>query len=86
MEKLATFRIQDDKWASFQALCKKDGSNASAALIAYIDRCLESGSVGTIGTASQPNAVTVDDMTAAIGPLKDELAELRESLGKFRAA
>jgi hypothetical protein len=85
MEKLATFRVQDDKWASFQALCKEDGSNASKVLIAYIDRCIESGNVA-IGESVIPNAATLDDVTAAIEPLRDELAELREALGKSKAA
>lgn len=83
--KMGTFRIEGEKWLEFQALCKKDGSNASKVLIAHIDRCLESGSVA-IGEAVIPNAATLDDVTAAIGPLRDELAELREALGKSQAA
>ena len=33
MDKLATFRIQDEDWVAFQVLCKADGSNASKELI-----------------------------------------------------
>jgi hypothetical protein len=85
-EWVKTFRCPDEKWTAFQALCKEDGSTATQALIGYIDSCLVSGKVGAIGEVPIPNAVTLDDMAAAIGPLRDELAELREALGKSRAA
>ena len=87
MDKLATFRIQDEDWLAFQALCKTDGSNASKELIGYIQSCLKAGKVGTTGeTETIASGVTMGDVDAAIAPLRDELAELREALGKFDEA
>ncbi len=88
MDKLATFRVQDEDWLAFQALCKEGGSNASKELIGYIQSCLKAGKVGTIGETSTAaiGGVTLADVEQAIGPLRDELAELREALGKFNEA
>ena len=83
MDKLATFRIQDEDWLAFQALCKTDGSNASKELIGYIQSCLKAGKVGTTGEAETiSSGVTMGDVDAAIAPLRDELEEMRQLLGK----
>ena len=87
MAQLATFRVQDTKWAAFQALCKDSGSNASKELIGFITGCLESGQVGT--TADQAVAtsgVTLDDVNAIVAPIRDELEEMRQMLGKSQVA
>lgn len=87
MDKLATFRVQDSDWTAFQALCKESGSNASKELIGYIQGCLKAGKVGTIGDAESIAAgVSMADVDAAIAPLRDELAQMRELLGKSQAA
>ena len=87
MDKLATFRVQDTEWLAFQALCKEGGSNASKELIGYILGCLKAGKVGAIGDAGMVSSgVTLADVDAVIAPLRDELAELREALGKSQAA
>jgi hypothetical protein len=87
MDKLATFRVQDEEWLGFQALCKESGSNASKELIGYIQGCLKMGKVGTTGEATEAiGGVTLADVEQAIAPLRDELAELREALGKSQAA
>ena len=81
MDKLATFRVKEDNWLNFQALCKESGTNASAVLIAYIQACLDSGKVaGAIVFSS--DAVTRPEFEQ----LQNELAELRVELGKFDAA
>ena len=83
MDKLATFRIQDEDWLAFQALCKTGGSNASKELIGYIQGCLKAGKVGTVGeTETASSGVTMGDVDAAIAPLRDELEEMRQLLGK----
>ena len=83
MDKLATFRIQDEDWLAFQALCKAGGSNASRELIGYIQGCLKSGQVGSVGeTEPISSGVTMGDVDAAIAPLRDELEEMRKLLGK----
>ena len=83
MDKLATFRVQDTDWLAFQALCKDGGSNASKELIGYIQSCLKAGKVGTTGEAEPiPSGVTMLDVDAAIAPLRDELEEMRQLLGK----
>ena len=87
MDKLATFRVQESDWLDFQALCKEGGSNASKELIGYIQGCLKAGKVGAIGKAGMlSSGVTLADVDAVIAPLRDELAELREALGKSQAA
>lgn len=87
MDKLATFRVQDADWTAFKALCDGNGSNASKELIGYIQACLKSGKVGTIGESESIAAgVSMADVDAAIAPLRDELAEMRELLGKSQAA
>ena len=81
MDKLATFRVKEDNWLNFQALCKESGTNASAVLIAYIQACLYSGKVaGAIVFSS--DAVTRPEFEQ----LRNELAELRVELRKFDAA
>ena len=88
MDKLATFRIQNEDWLTFQALCKEGGSNASKELIGYIQSCLRAGKVGTTTGEAEtlPSGATLADVDAAIAPLRDELAEMRELLGKSQAA
>ena len=87
MDKLATFRVQDEDWLAFQALCKEGGSNASKELIGYIQGCLKAGKVGAIGDAGMVSSgVTLADVDAAITPLRDELEEMRQLLGKSQAA
>ena len=87
MDKLATFRIQDEDWVAFQVLCKADGSNASKELIGYIRGCLKAGKVGAIGDAGMVSSgVTLADVDAVIAPLRDELEEMRQLLGKSQAA
>ena len=80
MDKLATFRIQDEDWLAFQSLCKAGGSNASRELIGYIQGCLKAGTVGE--TEPIPSGVMMADVNAAIAPLRDELEEMRQLLGK----
>ena len=83
MDKLATFRVQDSDWIAFQELCKAGGSNASRELIGYIQGCLKAGKVGTVGeTEPIPSGVMMADVDAAIAPLRDELEEMRQLLGK----
>jgi hypothetical protein len=87
MDKLATFRVQDADWTAFKALCDGNGSNASKELIGYIQACLKAGKVGAIGEAEAAiGGVTFADVDAMVAPLRDELAELREALGKSQAA
>ena len=87
MDKLATFRVQESDWLAFQALCKEGGSNASKELIGFIRECLNAGKVWAIGDAGMVSSgVTLADVDAVIAPLRDELAELREALGKFDEA
>ena len=88
MDKLATFRIQNEDWLAFQALCKEGGSNASKELIGYIQSCLRAGKVGTTTGEAEtiPSGVTLADVDAAIAPLRDELEEMRQLLGKSQAA
>lgn len=87
MDKLATFRVQDEEWAEFQALCKESGSNASKELIGYIRACLENGQVGAIAdqTIAQ-SGVSLDDVNAIVAPIRDELEAMRQMLGKSQAA
>ncbi|MFB2920177.1 MULTISPECIES: hypothetical protein [Aerosakkonema] len=40
-KKLATFRIDPNKWQAFQQWAKRSGTNASALLTEYIDGCLD---------------------------------------------
>lgn len=40
-KKLATFRIDVDKWQAFQQWAKRSGTNASALLTEYIEECLD---------------------------------------------
>ena len=83
MDKLATFRIQPEEWSAFQTLCKAGGSNASRELIGYIQGCLKAGKVGTVGeTEPIPSGVMMADVDAAIAPLRDDLEEMRQLLGK----
>ena len=87
MDKLATFRVQDEEWAAFQALCKEGGSNASKELIGFIRECLKSGQVGAIGDApAATSGVTMDDVNAIVAPIRDELEAMRQMLGKSQAA
>ena len=87
MDKLATFRVQHTEWLAFQALCKEGGSNASKELIGYIQGCLKAGKVGAIGDAGMVSSgVTLADVDAVIAPLRDELEEMRQLLGKSQAA
>ena len=79
MDKLATFRVKEENWLAFQALCKQGGTNASAVLIAHIQTCLDSGKVAG---AIVPHGVTRPEFDQ----LRDELVELRVELGKFDAA
>lgn len=87
LDRLATFRVQDTEWSEFQALCKESGSNASKELIGFIRQCLKNGQVGTTADPTVPPiGVTLDDVNAIVAPIRDELEQLRTTLGKSKAA
>jgi hypothetical protein len=86
-EWVKTFRCPDEAWTEFKALCQANGTNASQELQGFVQACLKAGKVGAIGEAeSAIGAVSMADVDAAIAPLRDELAEMRELLGKSQAA
>lgn len=84
MDKLATFRVKEEQWESFKKLCSDSGTNASAAMIAHIQNCLDSGTVETVDTVAAivPSVVTRSEFDQ----LRDDLADLRDDLGKSYAA
>ena len=86
-EFVKTFRCPDEEWLKFKALCQANGTNASRELQGFVQSCLKAGKVGAIGDAGMVSSgVTLADVDAVIAPLRDELAELREALGKSQAA
>ena len=86
-EFVKTFRCPDEEWLEFKTLCQANGTNASRELQGFVQSCLKAGKVGTTGEAETVSSgVTMGDVDAAIAPLRDELAELREALGKFDEA
>lgn len=79
---LRNFRIDDDSWEAFKALCQRSGTNASEALQQFIARAIAADSLESGNTAGP----SLGDIEKAIEPLRDELSQLRESLGKSIAA
>jgi hypothetical protein len=84
--KLATFKIQSDRWDAFLDKTSEQGTNASALLKLFIDRYLD-GSIDLKQPQAPSNIEAVLD--EYLEPIKGELAELRSrmetlSLGKPR--
>jgi hypothetical protein len=74
--KLATFKIEPDRWQAFQDKAKQEGSNASALLKTFIGRYLD----GSIEIPSELSSTDIDSRIDA----KLEKFEA-EILGKSRA-
>jgi hypothetical protein len=75
--KLATFKIQTDKWDAFMGKSAEQGTNASALLKLFIDRYLD-GSIDL----EQPQAPSNIDalIEGRLEPIRGDLAELRSRL------
>lgn len=88
--KLGTFRLDETDWENFGKLAKSSGSNASAALLAYVQGCLESGKLEVMPQSDSSIDSRIDEistdidkridkaMKAAIAPLREEIAELKK--------
>lgn len=44
-QKLATFKIEEESWEAFKALCEASGTSASRTLITFIEQSLASGKI-----------------------------------------
>ncbi len=75
--KLATFKIEEEKWKAFQEIAEAEGSSASAMLKDLIDWTL---------AGNRLNETTTPDIDeridAKLAPLQAQIEELR---GKFAA-
>jgi hypothetical protein len=89
-QKLGTFRIDESDWESFRELAKASGTSASAALLAYIQGCLESGKLEVMPPSDISIDTRIDEIStdidkridkavkAAIAPLRQEIDELKK--------
>lgn len=44
-QKLATFKIEEESWEAFKALCDSQGTSASRTLISFIEQSLSAGKI-----------------------------------------
>jgi hypothetical protein len=75
--KLATFKIEEEKWKAFQEIAEAEGSSASALLKDFINWTLAGNRLNETVTPD------IDErIDAKLAPLQAQIEELR---GKFAA-
>jgi hypothetical protein len=74
--KLATFKINGDRWAEFVSKATARNTSASALLKGFIDRYLSDVDREAIAPASDVNS----QIDKALAPIRQEVEELREKL------
>lgn len=86
-QKLATFKVDEEKWKAFQEIADAENTSASAMLKDFIDWVIEGN---RLKESTTPNidqridaklaALQKQSVDEALAPLKVELAELRGKL------
>ena len=86
-ERLATFKIDSDRWESFKAKAQGDNTNASELLKRFIDAYLQ-GSIdaGIDGSLDRIDSNLDQRIDRAIAPLVEQIRELGHRLGESRDA
>lgn len=77
--RLATFKINGDRWAEFVNRAAAQNTSASALLKQFIDRYLAGIDLETI---APPSNVT-SQITDALAPIRQEIQKLREKLERL---
>jgi len=70
---LGTFRIPLEKWKTFKEKAKEQNSNASAVLMAFVDRFLAGEEIPQVQTGLPANVATTEQMNTAIAALERRL-------------
>lgn len=93
--KLATFRIEPEKWEAFKSLAANQGTSASAMLNDFIDQCLAEGRINFDAPAAVGNDANLINfidarIDASLTTRLDEMrsqfeAQLEELRGKLKA-
>ncbi len=79
--KLATFKINGDRWAAFVSRAAAQDTSASALLKGFIVRYLDGSIDGSIDLEAIAPASDVDfQIDNALAPIRQEVEELREKL------
>lgn len=74
-DKLATFRIDTQKWEEFKHWASIHGSNASAVLLNLIDRCL----AGELSVSSTAPTNNLDNLYALVNELVSRIEKLEQA-------
>jgi hypothetical protein len=78
---LGTFRITRWKWETFTDKAKEKNSNASAVLMAFVDRFLAGDEIPQVQTGLPANVATTEQVNTAIAALESRLlAEVEKKL------
>jgi len=76
--KLATFKIQPDRWGAFISLATEKGTNASALLKLFVDGYLD-GSIDPLAMQTAQEVQGIDSLIdKRLAPIHRELEDLRE--------
>ena len=70
---LGTFRITRGKWETFTDKAKEQNSNASAVLMAFVDRFLAGDEIPQVQTGLPANVATTEQVNTAIAALERRL-------------
>jgi len=85
-QKLATFKIDEQDWESFKAVCEAQGIPATRALVGFVESSIKAGKVDEAllpRLKTSPNNIDLDELEAR---LMDKLmARLEEALAAFTA-
>ncbi|HEY9866829.1 MAG TPA: hypothetical protein V6D21_21835 [Candidatus Obscuribacterales bacterium] len=71
-QKLATFKVDEQDWEAFKALCDAQGTNASRTLISFIEQSLADGKIDesllpkSRSSSSQNIDIDIDNLEARL--------------------
>jgi hypothetical protein len=86
---LRNFRLDDETWEAFKTTCEQSGSTASKELAEFCRAYIEGQRISKDSVKISVPTVDTDlidlRVNEAIAPLRDELAALRDQLGKLPA-
>ena len=72
-QKLATFKVDENKWEAFKALCERSDLSASKALTNFIQSSLDAGELGA--AAFTPVVESIQNIDIDIDALETRLFE-----------
>ena len=87
MKKLKNFRIEESRWQLFQEYCKENNTNASQAILDFIDSCLKDKYQPSIEEYIDKKTIqnSIDNLNKITDEQKEKLSIQQETVNLLKA-